>query len=99
MSLQRSEPVMTDTLAPVGVVSPHLDDAVLSCGQLLGARPKSHLVTVFSSGPSKVRPLPDWDQMSGVFSPGDDVMAIRRQEDDEALSLMSGTGHRLGFWD
>lgn len=83
----------------MGVVSPHLDDAVLSCGQLLAAHPASHVVTVFSSGPESVDPLPFWDEMCGTFKPGDDVMAIRRQEDDEAMALAGATDHRLGFWD
>lgn len=88
-----------DDTAPVGIVSPHLDDAVLSCGQLLVARPGSHVVTVFSSGPQSVDPLPFWDRMCESFEPGDDVMAIRRDEDDAALDMAGAIGHRLGFWD
>lgn len=83
----------------LGIVSPHFDDAVLSCGQLLSANKGSHVVTVFSSGPKRVDPLPWWDQMCGVFQPGDDVMSIRQQEDDDALALAAATGHRLGFFD
>lgn len=82
----------------IGVVSPHLDDAVLSCGQLLAAHAGSRVVTVFSSGPEAVDPLPFWDQMC-AFKPGDNVMAIRQLEDDEAMQRAGATGHRLGFWD
>lgn len=81
------------------VVSPHLDDAVLSCGHLLSENPGAHVVTVFSAGPSSVRPLPEWDAASGCFRPGDDVMALRAVEDDRALGLLDARPHRLGFWD
>lgn len=92
-------PGSQDEAGPVGIVSPHLDDAVLSCGQLLLARPGSHVVTVFSSGPQRVDPLPFWDSMCEAFEPGDDVMAIRSSEDDAALAIAGAIGHRLGFWD
>lgn len=83
----------------LAIVSPHLDDAVLSCGHLLAQRPGAHVVTVFSSGPDKVDPLPWWDQMCGVFRPGDDVMAIRREEDAAAMDVARAHAHHLGFWD
>jgi LmbE family N-acetylglucosaminyl deacetylase len=76
-----------------------MDDAALSCGQLLAAIPDSHVVTVFSSGPTSVRPLPEWDRLSGFFQPGDDVMGQRAIEDDDALAVVGAHGHRLGFWD
>ena len=84
---------------PVGVVSPHMDDAALSCGQMLSAIPGSHVVTVFSSGPKSVRPLPEWDKLSGSFKPGDDVMGLRHVEDDDAMAVVGAHGHRLDFWD
>lgn len=89
---------MTDDRELVGVVSPHLDDAAFSCGRLLRAHPGSIVVTVFSGGPAGVDPLPEWDELCG-FSPGDDVMAIRRREDDEALATVGASASRLGFWE
>ena len=83
----------------MGVIAPHMDDAALSCGQLLAAHPGSHVVTVFSSGPASVRPLPSWDALSGFFQPGDNVMAMRAGEDDDAMAVVGAQGHRLGFWD
>jgi LmbE family N-acetylglucosaminyl deacetylase len=86
--------------AVLGVLSPHLDDAVLSCGSALMAHPESHVVTVFASGPSSVDPLPSWDRRCGdVFAIGDDVMAFRREEDRSALSLAGAVAHHLEFWD
>lgn len=83
----------------LGVISPHMDDAALSCGRVLAAFPGSHVVTVFSGGPAGVRPLPDWDRRSGVFEPGDDVMGMRHVEDDEAMKVVGAHAHRLEFWD
>lgn len=85
--------------APVGVVAPHMDDAALSCGQMLSAHPASHVVTVFTSGPKSVRPLPEWDRLSGSFQPGDDVMGLRQVEDDAAMAAVGAHAHRLDFWD
>jgi LmbE family N-acetylglucosaminyl deacetylase len=84
---------------PVAVVSPHLDDAALGCGRLLASRPGSHVVTVFSGGPARVDPLPDWDRQAGTFAPGDDVMGRRAGEDDAALAVVGASAHRLGLWD
>jgi LmbE family N-acetylglucosaminyl deacetylase len=81
------------------IVSPHMDDAALSCGELLAANPGSHVVTVFSSGPARVRHLPEWDEQSGFFRPGDNVMQMRRREDEDALASVGAVAHHLDFWD
>ena len=83
----------------IAVVSPHLDDAVLSCGQMLAAHRGSRVVTVFSGGPARVWRLPAWDRSSGIFSPGDNVMRVRRGEDDDALAVLGALPERLGLWD
>ena len=80
------------------VVSPHCDDAVFSCGNLLSGHPGSLVVTVFAAGPARAEPLTEWDQASG-FRPGDDVMAKRRDEDRRALSLLSASPLWLPFHD
>jgi LmbE family N-acetylglucosaminyl deacetylase len=85
-------------LDSVAFVSPHHDDVVLSCGEMLAARPGSQVVTVFASGPPHVNPLPAWDLECGYFKAGDDVAAIRKREDVEALGLLGATGHNLDFW-
>jgi LmbE family N-acetylglucosaminyl deacetylase len=82
-----------------GIVSPHLDDGILSCGELLAAHPGSLLITVFTGGPAIVDPLPVWDQLCGIFHPGDDVPAVRRQEDIEAAETLATRCVHLGFWD
>lgn len=49
------------------VVSPHLDDAVLSCGCWLASRPGAAVVTVFAG-----RPVCDGRRKSGA-----EVVAVR----------------------
>lgn len=81
------------------LVSPHLDDAALSCSRLLAANPRSHVVTVFGAGPPSVDPLPEWDLDSPLLQAGDDVTAIRRREDIQACEILAALPHHLGFWD
>ena len=69
------------------IVSPHLDDAVLSCGRYLAATPETTVITVFAGSKKDPSTLTQWDQMCG-FQPGQDVMAARRQEDRRALDLL-----------
>lgn len=85
------------SLQRIMVVSPHCDDAVFACGRLLDACPGAIVVTVFGGSPGN-RPLTEWDAASG-FRPGDDVMAIRRQEDRQALMRLGASPMWLPFHD
>lgn len=68
------------------IISPHLDDAVLSCSGLLSSRPGATVVTVCTAEPEGDHPLTPWDRACG-FRAGDSVMTIRKREDDAALAL------------
>jgi len=74
------------------VVSPHFDDAAMGAGLLLLAYPGSTVITVLAGKPpaypDEVSP---WDALGG-FEKGDDVVAVRRQEDLAAMALL-GAGH------
>ena len=80
------------------VVSPHCDDAVFACGRLLEAHPGSIVVTVCAGKPPREVALTEWDRASG-FQPGDDVMGVRRKEDERALTLLSAHPLWLDFCD
>jgi LmbE family N-acetylglucosaminyl deacetylase len=80
------------------VVSPHCDDAVLGCGELLAARPGGVVVTVFAGRPPAGTPLTPWDAAAG-FREGDDVMGARRIEDRQALALLRARPVWLPFPD
>lgn len=82
----------------LAVISPHLDDGVLSCGQLLAARPGAVVVTVFAGQPDRYPELTSWDQRAG-FEPHDDVVAARREEDRAALTILGAEPFWLDFPD
>ncbi|MCU1495355.1 MAG: hypothetical protein JWO62_3119 [Acidimicrobiaceae bacterium] len=82
-----------------GIISPHLDDASLSCSQFIAAYPGSQITTVFAGGPRYVSPLTEWDRASKCFRDGDDVIGIRRKEDARSAVLLGATTHHLEFWD
>jgi LmbE family N-acetylglucosaminyl deacetylase len=91
------------TLGPLVVVSPHLDDAVLSCAGLIAGLPGAIVMTVFAGyPPGRPESLRDgitaWDEASG-FRPGDDVVAIRRDEDRAALDHLGAVPLWLDFLD
>jgi LmbE family N-acetylglucosaminyl deacetylase len=82
----------------IAIVSPHLDDAVLGCGNFMAAHPGAVVVTVFAGNPAEypTSPMRKWDVQSG-FAPGDDVMETRRHEDDAALGLLDAKPVHLEF--
>jgi LmbE family N-acetylglucosaminyl deacetylase len=78
-------------------VSPHLDDAVLACGDLLSVHPGACVLTVFAGAPDAA-PLTDWDRLCGFERP-DEVMPRRKEEDRRALSLLDAYPEWLGYLD
>lgn len=87
---------------PVLVVSPHLDDGVLSCGCLIAGLARQRAVavaTVFAGRPrAGDAALCDWDRAAG-FTPGSDVVGRRRAEDRNALAILGARPHWLPFRD
>jgi LmbE family N-acetylglucosaminyl deacetylase len=80
------------------VISPHLDDVVLSCGALLLAHPGAVVATLFAaSPPAYTDPLNEHDTACG-FRTGDDTMAVRRVEDEHALGAVGATPRWLPLW-
>jgi LmbE family N-acetylglucosaminyl deacetylase len=79
------------------VVSPHLDDAVLSCGGRLADEP-AHVITMFAGIPDDVGALPMWDRVTGATSSHQRVVD-RLAEDDRALARLGATTERLPLLD
>ncbi len=81
------------------VVSPHLDDAVLGTAHLLGSHPGSVVVTALAGRPPRypAQPTP-WDAACG-FVAGEDVVAVRRREDGDALATLGAEAVWLDFVD
>ncbi len=57
------------------------------------------MVTTFAGGPSSVDPVTGWEELSGMFTPGADIVGARRREDAHASSLLGSTFHHLDHWD
>lgn len=79
-------------------MSPHLDDAVLSAGGFLAEHPGSCVVTVFAGEPAGYGELSEWDAACG-FEDGDDIVALRKLEDERALAHLSAAAGWLDFLD
>lgn len=84
-------------MTPVLVVSPHLDDAVLSAGQFLAGLPGAVVVTMLAGIPDPPVTTP-WDVASG-FATSQEALETRRAEDETALALLKATPVHLDFLD
>lgn len=78
------------------IVSPHLDDAVFACGDLMADNPGVRVVTIFSGRPPRYDVSTEWDAAAG-FAAGDDVIGARRREDREALRILRASPTWLSF--
>jgi LmbE family N-acetylglucosaminyl deacetylase len=86
-------------LERIVVVSPHFDDAVLGAAHVLATYSGSRVLTVFGGRPPAYPDPPtDWDAAGG-FRAGDDVVAIRRGEDETATATLGATSSWLEFSD
>ena len=81
------------------VCSPHFDDAALGAAHLLCGHPGSTVVTVFGGPPERYPDPPtQWDALGG-FGSGDDVVALRRDEDRAAMKVLDAQPVHLEFVD
>jgi LmbE family N-acetylglucosaminyl deacetylase len=81
------------------VCSPHFDDAALGAACMLFAHPGSTVVTIFGGPPNEYPDPPtEWDALGG-FRRGDDVVALRREEDRAAMAVLGASPVWLDFVD
>jgi LmbE family N-acetylglucosaminyl deacetylase len=86
------------SLGKLLVVSPHLDDAVFSCAEMIALHAGTLVVTVFSGAPMGFDQLTDWDAASGFLN-AEEAISQRKQEDYAALHLLSALPLWLDFFD
>ena len=79
------------------VFSPHLDDAVLSCGRLLTRYSGPVVATLFTGSPSPAVST-DYDRWCG-FADSDRAMQVRWREDEAALKLLKAVPVHCGLLD
>jgi LmbE family N-acetylglucosaminyl deacetylase len=92
----------SDLTGRVVVVSPHLDDAVLSLGAAM-ARPARQgadwtVVTVFAGDPDSTAPASPYDRRCGFLSAGE-AATVRRREDERACYILGAKTVWLTFGD
>src|SRR5689334_6701394 len=81
------------------VVSPHYDDAVLGSAHLVDAAGAALVVTVFGGRPARPpKRVTSWDRRCG-FTPDDDVLAIRREENAQAMAELDVDARDLDLVD
>jgi LmbE family N-acetylglucosaminyl deacetylase len=80
------------------VMSPHLDDAVLSCAYLLKGCPGATVATLLAGIPREHGGPTDWDARCG-FGSGGQAMRQRRAEDLRALDVVGAKAVHLDFLD
>lgn len=88
-------------LARIVVLSPHFDDAAMGAGQMLlrHANADRAVITVLGGRPPAYPDPPsEWDALGG-FRAGDDVVAIRREEDRAAMEVLGADAVWLEFPD
>ncbi|WP_116105717.1 PIG-L deacetylase family protein [Lewinella sp. IMCC34191] len=80
------------------VLSPHLDDAAFSCGGWIASQRAGSVtvVTCFTRSVAEPEGFALACQLDKGLSPAVDYMAIRRQEDAEAMDLL---GAKHEWWD
>lgn len=91
--------VEAGVLSRIVVVSPHFDDAAMGAGHLLGSYDDTTVITVLAGRPPAYpSPPSDWDALGG-FVTGDDVVAVRREEDVVAMAVLESAYRWLEFSD
>lgn len=90
-----------NTVHRIGVttlISPHFDDAVLSCWHLVGADANLRIVNVFTGMPKEPGSHGWWDRLTGATD-SRERMRERAAEDRSALAVAGRTATALGFLD
>lgn len=80
------------------ILSPHLDDAVLSCWHVLTQPGDVEVITVFAGAPTALSTPAWWDRYTGAADSGKRVRE-RMEEDRSALALAGRTAVNLSFLD
>lgn len=95
--MERKMPDTTSS-GKILVLSPHLDDAVFGCGELIARCRNAVVLTLLAGAPAGFDTLTAWDAASG-FASAQDAVARRREEDRSALDTLGATPQWCEFCD
>lgn len=96
--------VQPDEMARIVVLSPHFDDAAMGAGQMLlrhcdfGTAPATVITVLGGRPPAYPDPPSPWDSLGG-FRAGDDIVALRQDEDRAAMAVLGARPVWLDFPD
>lgn len=76
---------------PVLLISSHLDDAVLSCGQLINSRPGTVITTILAGFPPGAHT--GWSGQTTGQPVAEDANLMRREEDQRASRALGARTH------
>lgn len=93
MSLDIRPPVFSPSRR-IAIISPHLDDAALSCGALIACCSEVTVITLFAGVPEPASCSTAWDRACGFGTAGD-AMAARHAEDRLAMASLGATVRQL----
>src|SRR2546423_1587749 len=83
---------------PVTIISPHLDDAVLSLGAAIARAVRGgssvSVLTVFAGDESSTEPADDWARRCGFATEGE-AYRTRREEDRRATAWLGASAEHL----
>jgi GlcNAc-PI de-N-acetylase len=82
----------------IAILSPHFDDAVLSCWHLLEESAAPAVVNVFTGAPPPGTGTAWWDQLTGATDSATRMLE-RREEDVQALAATGATTRALDLLD
>ncbi|WP_429499514.1 PIG-L deacetylase family protein [Robbsia andropogonis] len=91
-------PTLLETDQHVVVISPHLDDGVLSCGALISTCRNATVVTLFTGMPTALDISTAWDQECG-FDSAEQAVIARRDEDRLAMTALGARVRHLDCLD
>lgn len=84
-------------------LSPHLDDAALSCGGQIAQATRSGakvlIVTVFTADPPAGELSPLAAELHAMWGGGENPFALRRREDQESCAILGADCEHWGFAD
>jgi LmbE family N-acetylglucosaminyl deacetylase len=96
--VDQGTPLPSSADRPLVILSPHFDDAVLSCWHLLDGPADMRVVNVFAGKPPPDAGAGWWDELTGRRDPGEAVNE-RAAEDRAALGLAGREPLNLDFLD
>lgn len=92
----------TTPAGPIALLSPHLDDGILSLGAVVADWTRRgtpvRIVTVLAGDPGSMAPAGPWDRTSGFTTEGE-AARLRREEDRAACGLVGAEPVWLSYGD